>query len=112
MQSRAKQFLAFDALKGFRKYLKAKEEIIVSVKDLSDDLLYELEWKIKLLKTGMLVTVVYFYKNRYISVTGIISKLDLNVYNCMHIVNTKIMIKDIISIEIDRMVFDESNSMY
>ena len=44
---RAKQFLPFDALKGFRKALEEKEKIYENKKDLSDDYFNNLDIKIK-----------------------------------------------------------------
>lgn len=45
--NRAKLFLSYDALKGFKERIHEKERIVVNKPILSEDQLYELDWKIK-----------------------------------------------------------------
>ena len=56
--SRAKQFMPFDALKGLREALAAKEHIVVPKIELSEEMLEDLDRKFSLLLPGMMVTIV------------------------------------------------------
>ena len=47
---RAKQFMPFDALKGYKEAIKEKQKIVVRKKELSDDELELLSIKIKQIK--------------------------------------------------------------
>ena len=63
--NRAKLFLSYDALKGFKERIHEKERIIVEKPILSDDQLYELDWKIHQIKQGMMLEVIYYEKDIY-----------------------------------------------
>lgn len=94
---RAKQFIPFDALKGLKEALKEKEEIIVSKKELSIDQQEELSKLLTTLEKNEIITLVYYRMNKYIQVTGMISKIDY--YSKMIvIVKEKISFDDIIEI--------------
>ena len=58
--NRAKLFLSYDALKGFKERIHEKERIIVEKPVLLEDQLYELDWKIKQIKVGMMINIIYF----------------------------------------------------
>ena len=87
--NRAKLFLSYDALKGFKERIHEKERIVVSMPVLSEDQLYELDWKIKQAKVG---EMIYVYKK------GIISRIDLEHKKEITIVDTKIPVKNILMI--------------
>lgn len=55
---RARLFLSFDALKGFKELLV--EDTSVPRKELCEDQCYELDWKIHQLKEGDQVEVIYY----------------------------------------------------
>lgn len=94
---RAKQFIPFDALKGLKEALKEKEEIIVPKKELSIDQQEELSKLLTTLEKNEIITLVYYRMNKYIQVTGMISKIDY--YSKMIvIVKEKISFDDIIEI--------------
>lgn len=57
---RAKLFLPFDALKGFREALAEKERIVVPKTELSEDRKEELDRLLHQIKPGDIITVVYF----------------------------------------------------
>ena len=61
--SRAKQFLPFDALKGFQEALREKEVEYEEKKDLSEEILTELDECFNKLEKGSIVKIKY-YKNR------------------------------------------------
>jgi len=100
---RAKQFMPFDALRGLRDALKERERIIVPKMDLSDEMKYELDWKLHQIQLNDIITVVYFQNGEYVKVTGMVSGID--VYNrILRIVNTKIPFDDIADIKGDKFV--------
>lgn len=102
--NRAKLFLSYDALKGFKERIHEKERIIVEKPILSDDQLYELDWKIHQVKQGMMVDVIYFEKDIknngfYIYKKGMVANIDLDNKKEIQIVDKRIKIKNILSIE-------------
>lgn len=74
--SRAKQFLPFDALSGFKEALKEKEIKKEAEIELSEDSLQELENKLNELEKGSIIKLTYYKNNRYIETIGIITKID------------------------------------
>lgn len=92
--SRAKQFVPFDALKGFREALMEKERIRVPKVELSEEMLEELDRKLHELKPGDMITVIYFHNDEYIKVTGLLAKIDVD-NRILQVVNTKIPLDDI-----------------
>lgn len=74
---RAKIFKPFDALAGFREKLAAMTHVVVLQRELSEDELYELDWKIHSLRCGDMISVVYYDRDCYIRKTGLVSRLDL-----------------------------------
>ena len=97
--SRAKLFMPFDALKGFREALAAKEHIVVPKIDLSEEMLEELDIKFRQLSPGMMVTIVHYSKDEYVKTTGMIARISVS-SRIIQVVNTKIALDDIRSIEI------------
>ena len=75
---RAKQFAPFDALKGFREAIAAKEVVITPKRILSEERIEEINKKLKALEKGQIVTVVYYceYERNYMQVTGTVGKVD------------------------------------
>ena len=74
--SRAKQFLPFDALSGFKEALKEKEIKKEAKIELSEDSLQELENKLNELEKGSIIKLTYYKNNRYVETIGIITKID------------------------------------
>lgn len=100
--NRAKLFLSYDALKGFKERIHAKERIVVEKPILSEDQLYELDWKIKQIKPGMMIAVVYFDNYQYVYKEEIVTQIDLDNKNFIVIVSTKIKIISIMKINITK----------
>jgi len=96
---RAKQFMPFDALKGLREALKEKEKIIVPKMDLTDDAKDELDRVLHQINVQDIVSIVYFEKDEYLKVTGMVSRFDPSA-KIIKVVNTKINFEDIAKIEI------------
>ncbi|MCR5677141.1 MAG: YolD-like family protein [Agathobacter sp.] len=96
-EERAKQFMPFAALKGLDEALAAKEKIIVPKKELSEEMLSELDEKMKQIEKGSLITVVYYDKEEYIKMTGIVSRIDPSA-KVLQVVNRRIDFEDILAI--------------
>lgn len=95
---RAKLFLPFDALKGFREALAEKERIVVPKTELSEDRKEELDRLLHQIKPGDIITVVYFHNEEYVKLTGMLSRISLS-GRTLSIVQTRISFEDIYSIE-------------
>lgn len=98
--SRAKLFIPYDALKGFREILAEKEKIIVEKRILSEDDLEELDRTIHLLQKGMIIQIIYYDEQDYIFLEGVISKIDLEYSKFIQIVKKKIALEKIVDIKI------------
>lgn len=96
-EDRAKQFMPFAALRGYEEALRAKEKIVVDKKELSEERKAELDEMIQIVKKQDIVTVVYFEKDEYLKITGMISKLDMD-SKYIQVVGTKISFESIFSI--------------
>ena len=94
MENRAKQFVPFAALKGYEEALRAKEKIVVEKIELSEEKKAELDYRIQQIQKNDMVTVVYFLKDEYIKIEGMVSRLDKDA-RVLKIVNTKIPFEDI-----------------
>ena len=77
---RAKQFSMFDALKGLKEALAAKEHIPEERKILAADAIEELNQILSNLEKGTTITVVYYctHEQCYNQLTGPLTKLDSN----------------------------------
>ena len=94
MDNRAKQFVPFAAVKGYEEALRAKEKIVVEKIELSEEKKTELDFKLHQIKKNDIITVVYFYKDEYIKLEGMVSRLDVDA-RVLKVVNTKIPFEDI-----------------
>lgn len=94
---RARQFLPFDALKGYKEAIQKKQMIIVDKKDISEDDAKALNYKLVQIKVGMMIKVIYYKENNYVSLEGLVSKIDIDNLT-LTIVKTKINILDVISV--------------
>ena len=96
---RAKIFMPFAALKGFEETLREKEKVVVKKKDLNEEEILMLNQKMATLEKGQMIKVVYFNKDEYIEIQGLVARLD-KVLGNITVVNTKIDFKDILFLEI------------
>ena len=98
MNNRGKQFLPFDALKGFQEALKEKEKIYIEKMELLDDEIELINRQLLKLKIGMMVKIKYYDNGNYLEIQGMVSKIDQeNQY--LVIVKTKIKFNDILFID-------------
>ena len=96
-KDRAKIFMPFDALNGFREALRDVERVYEEKKELSSDIFEELNEKIKALNISDLVTIKHYYDEIYIETTGIVKKID-KYKKLIYIDNSIISFDDIIQI--------------
>ena len=94
---RARQFMPFAPLKGFKEALREKERVIVAKKVLTSDDIDDLNYKIPQLKKGMIIKVIYYSDGNYIELEGMISRIDKD-NRILTIVKTKIFFDDILEI--------------
>ena len=99
--NRAKLFLSFDSLKGYKEMVKKKERIVVKRPELSEDSYYELDWKIHQIKVGELIKIIYFDRFEFISLEGMVTAIDLENKKQIKIVDKVIAIRNIIKIEME-----------
>lgn len=97
---RARQFLPFDALKGFQEALKEKEIEYVEKRELSEDSIEQLSKEISLLLKGDMVKVKYYNNKQYRYIEGTIKKVDSVKKNIVFSDDSIIRFDDIV--EIDR----------
>lgn len=75
---RAKQFQPFDALRGLKEAIAAKERIPTPRRHLSEESIAEIDKALNSLQKGQIVTVVYYgvYEQEYLQLTGPVMKVD------------------------------------
>ncbi len=112
-RNRAKQFMPFDALKGFREAVAEKERILVPTRDLSEEQKEELDWKLRQIQKEDVITVEYFHNREYVQVTGMVTWID-DISGTLEIVNTRIAFVDIsdLKCDINTRLNQESQSGY
>ena len=100
-EDRAKQFMPFAALKGYPAALRKKEKLVVEKQELSEEYKEELDFKLRQIRKNDMVTVVYYCKNEYLKVTGMVSRID-ETARVLKIVNTKIVFDDLYEIRLEK----------
>ena len=93
---RAKQFMPFDALRGLKEAIAAKERVIEPRRYPSDDAIAEINASLLDLQKGQIITVVYYgiYEQAYLQLTGPVSKID-SYWSNLQIGNTVISFSEI-----------------
>ena len=75
--NRAKLFIAYDALKEM---IHEKEKTVIRIerKTLSEDQLFELNWKVQSIEEGSIISLIYYNQDEYLLKTGYVAKNDIN----------------------------------
>lgn len=75
---RAKQFMAFDALKGLKEAIADRERLPTPRVALTEERIQELNSQLLNLQAGQIVTITYYgqYEQEYIQLTGPVTKID------------------------------------
>ena len=97
VSERAKQFVPFQAVKGLEEALAAKEKIRVPRRQLSEDMIEEINKKLTEISRGQIITVVYYCNEEYVQLTGMAAKVDPYL-RTLQIVTTGILFEDIYEI--------------
>ena len=96
---RARQFMPFDALKGYKEAILEKQKVIVEKKEVSEDDAIIISRRLNEIKIGDMIKIVYYDMDEYVCVEGLISKVNIDEKYLM-VVKRKISFKDIKDIEI------------
>lgn len=100
ISDRAKQFMPFAALKGLPEALAQKEKITVPKIELSEEMAQMLDREMHKLTKGSIATVVYFHRDEYLKITGMIARID-ETSRLIQVVNTKISFDDILDVKVE-----------
>ncbi|MBE6139268.1 MAG: YolD-like family protein [Firmicutes bacterium] len=96
-KERARIFMPFDAIAGFREGLENACKKCNTKKSISEEMEYELNEKIKELKKGDKIKITYYYNIDYSEIIGNVKKID-NIYKEIILENTKIKFEDILDV--------------
>lgn len=96
-KDRAKIFMPFDALAGFREGLEQACKKYNSKKSISEEMEQELNEKLKALKKGDKVKILYYYNIDYSEIIGNIRNID-NINRLLFLDSSKISFDDILDI--------------
>lgn len=98
-EERAKQFMAFDALKGLREELKKREEKYLREKkvELPEEKEMELSRVLSVLKKGDAVEITFYYLGHYVCVKDVIQGINV-AYKYIRISDNNILFQDILDI--------------
>jgi hypothetical protein len=93
---RAKQFLPFDALKGFQEALRKKEIEYIPKKELSEDVKEELGEILSSLDVGENIRVRYYNISKYDYISGKVKKIDK--------IKSKIIFQNTLEVKFDNII--------
>lgn len=93
---RAKQFLPFDALKGFQEALRKKEIEYIPKKELSEDVKEELGEILSSLDVGENIRVGYYNISKYDYISGKVKKIDK--------IKSKIIFQNTLEVKFDNII--------
>lgn len=96
---RAKQFMPFDALKGFQEALREKERVRVPRRSLAEEERAELDLELARIGKTDMIEAEYFQDGEYVRVKGMVSGINRR-EGWLQIVNTRIPFENIAGIEI------------
>lgn len=100
-ENRAKQFMPFNPLSGFREALEEKERIIVPRRELSEEQKAGLDFKLHQIHKMDIITAEYFQDGEYVQVTGVVSGID-EAGRMLKIVNTGISFDDLYDLQVEK----------
>jgi hypothetical protein len=100
-EDRAKQFMPFAALKGHMEALHQREKVVVPKIEVSEEYAEVLNRSMQQIRKNDIITVVYFHKDEYLKVTGMVARID-ETARILQVVNTKIAFDDIYEVSGDR----------
>lgn len=110
VSERAKQFMPFSALKGFREALAEKENPIVPKSEITEDQAELIEAELKSLKPMDQVTVIYYNGRGYTQIRGRVMRINV-VKRLLIVAGNTIPIPDIYRLTIDKHVTSPTNDI-
>lgn len=96
---RAKQFIPFDALKGFREAILEKEKNIIPKKILSEDIQEEINLTLTQITIGCNIAITYYDGESYTTITDQVKKISVP-YHTIELTDISIAFNDILDITI------------
>ena len=96
---RAKQFLPFDALKGFQEALREKEREFEEKRELSEESLKVLDEELNKIEIRSRVKIKYYKNRKYVNIDGIVTNIDF-IKKKIKINEENINIGDIVEINV------------
>lgn len=75
-EERARQFMPFDALKGFSEALREKEKEVEDKRELSEDEIEKISQILSILEKGNSINITYYSNNRYVTKLIVIKEID------------------------------------
>jgi len=97
--NRAKQFLPFDALKGFQEALREKEREFEEKRELSEESLKVLDEELNRIEIGSRVKIKYYKNRKYVNIDGIVTNVN-TIKKKIKIDEENINLGDIIEIKV------------
>lgn len=94
---RAKQFLPFAAVKGLNETLERKEKVVTKRIDMTEERAMMLDEKLNVMKLGDCIEVIYYERDRYVTVSGPVSGVD-SIYKRLKIGDKSILFEDILEV--------------
>ena len=94
---RAKPFAPFAALTGLTATITKKEKIVVPRPILSEESLEELDRRMKMIRCGQMISVIYYSDGECIKISGLVAKVERS-SRILQIVNTRIGFDDILEV--------------
>ena len=100
-EDRAKQFLAFDALKGLREELKRREEnrLKENKKEITEERACELSQQFSVIGKGTKIKIVFFYNGHYIELVDVVQSINY-AYKYLTICDNKILFSDVYDVQL------------
>ena len=98
IENRAKQFMPFAALRGLPEALAQKERIVTPKIELTEYMAAELDWNMRELEAGTMVTVIYFCEDEYLKKTGVVSRIDRDA-RVLQVVESRIRFEDLLVVK-------------
>lgn len=99
MIERAKQFMPFSPLKGYDELLMERTLVKSDKIEISEEKAKEINDILSVIKNKDLINIVYYDKNSYKELKGLVSNID-DVDKIIKVIKTQINFDDIYSIEI------------
>lgn len=97
MSERARQFIPFAALRGYYDLISEQERVKEPKRILSDEESAVLSEKLKCIRKGGMLKVVYYNVDAYETMEGFVSTVDFT-FRTLSIIKTKISFDDILDV--------------